>query len=140
MTTPSANSNIGIHNTDRWYFTKEQIINSPSYKTGQISTAKETSYRQHAALFIQEMGQKLNVWVPFTSENLREEQSLIFIIHTSIPTSSRDRLLNNDQDYLPQASTAYILYNEILIIVKYESILKFTLFLDGSSACVMLFL
>ena len=68
MTAP-ANSNIGIHNTERWYLTREQIINSPSFKTGHISTPKETSYRQHGALLIQEMGQKLKVWVPFTSEN-----------------------------------------------------------------------
>jgi len=46
--------------TDRWYFTKEQINNSPSFKAG-LSNAKETQYRQQAANFIQEMGQRLKV-------------------------------------------------------------------------------
>ena len=48
--------------TDRWYFSKDQIASSPSFKRGIIN-AKETSYRQHAALLIQEMGQKLKVYV-----------------------------------------------------------------------------
>ena len=52
---------ISINNPDRWYFTREEIANSPSFKSGLVPNAKETSYRQHAALLIQEMGQKLKV-------------------------------------------------------------------------------
>ena len=55
-----------VHPPDRWYFTKDQILHSPSVKT-KIPAVKETSYRQHAALLIQEMGQKLKVWVQFQS-------------------------------------------------------------------------
>jgi len=45
---------------NRWYFSKEKIQNSPSRKNG-IDEDKEISYRQHAANFIQDMGQRLQV-------------------------------------------------------------------------------
>ncbi len=44
----------------RWYFTKEQLLKTPSVKTG-LPYAKELSYRQQAANFIQDMGQHLRV-------------------------------------------------------------------------------
>ena len=46
----------------RWYFTEEQLANSPSRKCG-INAELELSYRQRAANLIQEMGQRLQVYV-----------------------------------------------------------------------------
>jgi cyclin T len=47
-------------NASRWYFSEEKIANSPS-RRHQISADKEESYRQQAANFIQDMGQRLQV-------------------------------------------------------------------------------
>lgn len=44
---------------DRWYFSKEQLENTPSKRFG-IDADKELSYRQIAANLIQEMGQRLH--------------------------------------------------------------------------------
>jgi len=44
----------------RWYFSREQLANSPSRKCG-IDPDKELSYRQQAAQLIQDMGQRLSV-------------------------------------------------------------------------------
>lgn len=43
-----------------WYFTKEQLESTPSKQCG-VEPYKELSYRQQAANFIQDMGQKLKV-------------------------------------------------------------------------------
>lgn len=48
---------------EKWYFTKEQLTNTPSRRCG-IDADKELSYRQQAANFIQDMGQRLVVY-PF---------------------------------------------------------------------------
>ena len=45
----------------RWYFTKEELANSPSRREHGVESDKELSYRQQAANMIQDMGQKLNV-------------------------------------------------------------------------------
>ncbi|XP_020286214.1 cyclin-T isoform X2 [Pseudomyrmex gracilis] len=45
---------------ERWYFTKEQLANTPSRRSG-LDADKELSYRQQAANFIQDMGQRLVV-------------------------------------------------------------------------------
>lgn len=45
---------------NRWYFSKEKIQNSPSRLDG-IDEDREIHYRQHAANFIQDMGQRLQV-------------------------------------------------------------------------------
>lgn len=45
---------------ERWYFSKEELENSPSRKCG-IDAEKEANYRQQAANLIQDMGQKLKV-------------------------------------------------------------------------------
>ncbi|KAL7632153.1 UNVERIFIED_CONTAM: hypothetical protein RMT77_017527 [Armadillidium vulgare] len=45
---------------ERWYFTKEEINNSPSRRCG-IDAEKELSYRQQGAKLIQDMGQRLQV-------------------------------------------------------------------------------
>ncbi|XP_037908195.1 cyclin-T isoform X2 [Hermetia illucens] len=44
----------------RWYFTAEQLANSPSRRQG-IDANQELSYRQQTAYLIQEMGQRLSV-------------------------------------------------------------------------------
>ncbi|XP_063789856.1 cyclin-T2 isoform X2 [Pseudophryne corroboree] len=46
--------------TSRWFFTREQLENSPSRRCG-LEADKELSYRQQAANLIQDMGQRLNV-------------------------------------------------------------------------------
>jgi len=46
---------------EKWYFTKEQLANTPSRKCG-YELDKELSYRQQAANFIQDMGQRLQVY------------------------------------------------------------------------------
>uniref|UniRef100_A0A8C4SFR9 Cyclin-like domain-containing protein n=1 Tax=Erpetoichthys calabaricus TaxID=27687 RepID=A0A8C4SFR9_ERPCA len=44
----------------KWFFTREQIENSPSRRAG-LDPDKELSYRQQAANLLQDMGQRLNV-------------------------------------------------------------------------------
>lgn len=46
---------------EKWYFTKEQLQNTPSRRC-DFDADKELSYRQQAANFIQDMGQKLQVY------------------------------------------------------------------------------
>ncbi|XP_013136584.1 PREDICTED: cyclin-T1 [Papilio polytes] len=45
---------------EKWYFTKEQLQNSPSRRCG-LDADKELAYRQQAANLIQDMGQRLQV-------------------------------------------------------------------------------
>ena len=47
-----------------WYFTKDQLSNTPSRKCG-FDADKELSSRQQAANFIQDMGQRLLVYPLF---------------------------------------------------------------------------
>lgn len=49
-------------NNNKWYFTREQIENSPSRRAG-LDPDKELSYRQQAANLLQDMGQRLNVYL-----------------------------------------------------------------------------
>lgn len=56
---PSGNAN----SDEKWYFSKERLENSPSKNAG-IDGYKELQYRQQAANFIQDMGQRLKVY-PF---------------------------------------------------------------------------
>ena len=44
----------------KWYFTEETLSKMPSLTKGGFDRAKELKYRQQAAGFIQEMGEKLN--------------------------------------------------------------------------------
>ncbi|XP_042909646.1 cyclin-T1 isoform X2 [Parasteatoda tepidariorum] len=44
--------------SDRWYFSVDQLTSTPSRKHG-VSIEKEMKYRQHAAAFIQSMGNRL---------------------------------------------------------------------------------
>lgn len=48
-------------NNKRWYFTREQLENSPSRRFG-LDPDKELSLRQQAANLLQDMGQRLNVY------------------------------------------------------------------------------
>lgn len=48
----------------QWYFSAEQLQNSPSRKCG-IDGDKELQYRQQTAYLIQEMGQHLRVYASF---------------------------------------------------------------------------
>lgn len=50
-----------VSTTDRFYFSKEQLENTPSRKNG-VEPEKEQSYRQQAATLIQDMGQRLSVY------------------------------------------------------------------------------
>ena len=52
------------NNSERWYFTKEKIRNSPSVQDG-IDQAKELGYRQQCANLIQDIGQRLPVYITF---------------------------------------------------------------------------
>lgn len=58
---------------ERWYFTREQLNNSPSRRCG-IDAEKELSYRQQGANLIQDMGQRLQVY-PFVWRVLTLEAS-----------------------------------------------------------------
>uniref|UniRef100_A0A096MEC6 Cyclin T2a n=1 Tax=Poecilia formosa TaxID=48698 RepID=A0A096MEC6_POEFO len=46
--------------SSKWYFTREQLENTPSRRCG-LESDRELSYRQQAANLIQDMGQRLNV-------------------------------------------------------------------------------
>lgn len=48
----------------RWYFTVEQLRNSPSRSQG-IDADKELDHRQQAAHLIQDMGQRIRVYAIF---------------------------------------------------------------------------
>ncbi|XP_075037058.1 cyclin-T2 isoform X2 [Mixophyes fleayi] len=50
----------GRASTSGWFFSREQLEDSPSRRFG-LEADKELSYRQQAANLIQEMGQRLNV-------------------------------------------------------------------------------
>ena len=47
---------------NKWYYTREQIDNNPSKRAG-LDPDKELSYRQQAANLLQDMGQRLNVYL-----------------------------------------------------------------------------
>lgn len=58
----SSSSSTGTVARDdsKWYFTAEQLANSPSRKCG-MDADQELMYRQRAANLIQDMGQRLQV-------------------------------------------------------------------------------
>lgn len=55
--------------SSRWFFTREQLENTPSRRCG-VEADEELSHRQQAANLIQDMGQRLNVY-PFLIAALR---------------------------------------------------------------------
>lgn len=90
---------------EKWYFTKEQLANTPSRKNG-IDADKELSYRQQAANFIQDMGQRLQVY-PFYKK--------LFSSHLFITP-------------LYPLSTYFNVFTFIKTTIKYIFYLKLTLF------------
>lgn len=57
----NANNSGSLAKDDsKWYFTAEQLSNSPSRKCG-MDADQELMYRQRAANLIQDMGQRLQV-------------------------------------------------------------------------------
>ncbi|XP_015724369.1 cyclin-T2 isoform X1 [Coturnix japonica] len=56
----SARGGGGSSLASRWFFSREQLDNTPSRRCG-VEADKELSYRQQAANLIQDMGQRLNV-------------------------------------------------------------------------------
>ena len=46
--------------SSRWYFSKDDLRNSPSRAHG-VDPTKELNYRQHAANLIQDMGNRLGL-------------------------------------------------------------------------------
>lgn len=66
----------------RWMFTTEQLMNTPSRKCG-IDADKELSYRQQAANLIQDMGQRLQVYpirCALLADNLLVRFPRIFLV------------------------------------------------------------
>lgn len=62
----------------KWYFTAEQLRESPSKKCG-MDADQELMYRQKAANLIQDMGQRLHVYVfPSHKFNNKTLQSIIW--------------------------------------------------------------
>jgi len=55
---------------EKWYFTKERLANTPSRKCG-YELDKDLSCRQQAANFIQDMGQRLQVY-PLPRKNVMQ--------------------------------------------------------------------
>ncbi|TRY69092.1 hypothetical protein TCAL_09347 [Tigriopus californicus] len=51
---------MSAHPASRWYFSAKQLEDTPSAQAG-LAKEKELSYRQQAANFIQDMGQRLQV-------------------------------------------------------------------------------
>lgn len=64
---------------EKWYFTKDQLLQSPSRKSG-YDVDKELSCRQQAANFIQDMGQRLQVYpfAYFAEKNLKFHHCITF--------------------------------------------------------------
>lgn len=56
----SSNNNLPFEKDKIWYFSNEQLVNSPSRRCG-IKSDDELQYRQMTAYLIQEMGQRLQV-------------------------------------------------------------------------------
>merc|ERR1719242_463782 len=61
MSSSISNTNSSNTGKSRWHFSEIQLKHTPSVRTGQINLEKELSYRQQAANFIQDMGQRLEV-------------------------------------------------------------------------------
>lgn len=58
---PRSAGGSGLGSSSRWFFSREQLENTPSRRSG-VEADKELSYRQQAANLIQDMGQRLNVY------------------------------------------------------------------------------
>ncbi|MEQ2191153.1 hypothetical protein XENOCAPTIV_022123 [Xenoophorus captivus] len=65
---------------NKWYYNRQQIDNSPSRRAG-LDPDKELSYRQQAANLLQDMGQRLNVYL--LSGSLLKSQLIILTLMLS---------------------------------------------------------
>lgn len=66
----------------RWYFTREQLANSPSREDG-VDPEKELRYRQDAASLIQDMGPKLNLSVGVVASSLSSSPLSLFYSYST---------------------------------------------------------
>lgn len=73
--------------SSRWYFDKRSLADSPSKRCG-IEAEEELSYRQQAANLIQEMGQRLKVYVQDPSFFLPASPFAISTIYWIIQSSN----------------------------------------------------
>ena len=64
---------------NRWFFTREQLLNSPSRSDG-VDVEKELAYRQQAASLIKNMGDHLKVYVYSAPEKLSARFTLWSIV------------------------------------------------------------
>lgn len=76
-----ASCSADINKDSRWYFTNEQLRNSPSKSSG-IDAEKELDHRQQAAHLIQEMGQRLRVYAKKTYFIIYLSKYIIITIST----------------------------------------------------------
>ncbi|ROL52164.1 Cyclin-T1 [Anabarilius grahami] len=123
-------------NNNKWYFTREQIENSPSRRAG-LDPDKELSYRQQAANLLQDMGQRLNVYLfqfviapaalflaAKVEEQPRKLEHVIKVTHACL----------NPQDPSPDTrSDTYLQQAQDLVIL--ESIILQTLVLRFGKFC-----
>lgn len=68
---------------ERWYFTREQLQNTPSRKCG-VEPEKELSYRQQSANLIQDMGQRLQVY-PFVKLSCTKPNMAVLLVTPHVP-------------------------------------------------------
>ncbi|CAB1336667.1 unnamed protein product [Coregonus sp. 'balchen'] len=112
-------------NNNKWYFTREQIENSPSRRAG-LDPDKELSYRQQAANLLQDMGQRLNVIAPATlflaakvEEQPRKLEHVIKVTHACLNPQDPSPDVRSDA-YLQQAQDLVILESIILQTLAFE--------------------
>uniref|UniRef100_A0A3Q2VVN5 Cyclin T2a n=1 Tax=Haplochromis burtoni TaxID=8153 RepID=A0A3Q2VVN5_HAPBU len=89
--------------SSKWFFTREQLENTPSRRSG-VDADRELSYRQQAANLIQDMGQRLNVLARDFSVGV-----LCFVM-----------FLKNILAYLQQAQELVILESIVLQTLGFE--------------------
>lgn len=58
----ASSRSLPVSNHNKWYHSRQQIDNNPSRRAG-LDPDKELSYRQQAANLLQDMGQRLNVYL-----------------------------------------------------------------------------
>ncbi|KPI96596.1 Cyclin-T [Papilio xuthus] len=92
---------------EKWYFTKEQLQNSPSRRCG-LDADKELAYRQQAANLIQDMGQRLQV-----EEQPRKLEYVIKVAHVCLHRGEGVNALTSEQ-YQEQAQD--LVFNENVLL------------------------
>ncbi|PWA29450.1 hypothetical protein CCH79_00017066 [Gambusia affinis] len=110
---------------NKWYYTRQQIDNSPSRQAG-LDPDKELSYRQQAANLLQDMGQRLNVISPAAlflaakvEEQPRKLEHVIKVAHACLNPQDPSPDIRSDA-YLQQAQDLVILESIILQTLAFE--------------------